>query len=48
MKKIVLVISEATLFVDRGQSLKNNILRVKNLFGDSFGNLSIVISKATD
>ena len=47
MKKILLVISEDMLLSGRSQSLKINILKVKNIFGDSFGNLSIVVSKAT-
>ena len=43
----MLVVSEEMLFAGRSQHLKTNILKVKNIFGDSFGNLSIVVSKAT-
>ena len=43
----MLVVSEETLFASRSQHITSNILKVKNIFGDSFGNLSIVVTKAT-
>ena len=45
-KKVILAIDEKNLFVNRGQALKVNLLRIKNMFGEESGKIMIVISKA--
>lgn len=36
------------LTASRGQFFKHNILKIRSIFGESFGSLIIIVSKATD
>ena len=43
---MILVIDEKNLYVNRGQTLKVNLVKVKNIIGDESAKIMIVISKA--
>ena len=43
---MILVIDEKNLYVNRGQTLKANLVKVKNITGDENAKIMVVISKA--
>jgi len=46
-KKVVLLIEEKNLFVNRGQEFRSNLIKIKSIFGSECGDYMIVISKAS-
>ena len=43
---MIFVIDEKNLYVNRGQTLKANLIKVKNIIGDENAKIMVVISKA--